>query len=473
MRKFIKTYKLFESPDSVIINKNLGWQDKIRGKGYLSWEDRDCISFGYYNNDKMSVIDKEYIKGDIFVGSKSVTHSEMVEEYTGQYLSYNDENPRTHLKYAGRLWMNSKVISFWDYPDNYIELRKVLDDIEKELNRKEQINLIIDDSWLIEVIMVDGDQIINKYKYWGDSEISGDGRYIDNSILIPISNYKGSSKRSDDELAMKHLKVGAGGKDVPQGFGSKNNKKKPIEWKHALGKFRGESVQFTYNKELSPKFWNNYMFDERLREKLITISNEFYSELEYESPIIDIVLVGSLCNFNYNMFSDLDVHIIIDFKKINKNTDLVKKSVDSERFAWNLRHNIRIKGHDVELYIQDISEENISGGIYSLKDAKWISKPLYNQPEIEEDLINFKFLTYKSGIEKLEEISNREMSPEVAMKNHLYVSEYKKKIKNERQDDLAEGGEFSVGNLVFKKLRNSGDYGKLIDIKTRLYDKIY
>jgi len=234
-----------------------------------------------------------------------------------------------------------------------------------------------------------------------------------------------------------------------------------------------ESVQFTYNNELNTKFWNNYMFDERLREKLVTISNEFYSELGYDAPINDIVLVGSLCNFNYNKYSDLDVHIIVDFKKINNNTELVKKAVDSERFAWNLKHNIRIKGHDVELYIQDISDKNISGGIYSLKDAKWITKPIYKQPEIEEDLINFKFLTYKSGIEQLEEISHREMTPEVAMKNHLFVSEYKKKIKKERQDDLAEVGEFSVGNLVFKKLRNSGDYGKLIDIDTRLYDKIY
>jgi hypothetical protein len=73
----------------------------------------------------------------------------------------------------------------------------------------------------------------------------------------------------------------------------------------------------------------------------------------------------------------------------------------------------------------------------------------------------------------LEEMSMEDMTPEVAKKNYLYVSLYKKKIKNERQNSLSKEGEFSVGNLVFKKLRNSGDYGKLIDIKTRLYDKIY
>ena len=42
-----------------------------------------------------------------------------------------------------------------------------------------------------------------------------------------------------------------------------------------------------------------------------------------------------------------------------------------------------------------------------------------------------------------------------------------------RKESLAKGGEFSVGNLVFKKLRSEGYIGKLIDIITKSYDKIY
>jgi hypothetical protein len=42
-----------------------------------------------------------------------------------------------------------------------------------------------------------------------------------------------------------------------------------------------------------------------------------------------------------------------------------------------------------------------------------------------------------------------------------------------RKEGLAKGGEMSIGNLAFKKLRNEGYIEKLIDIISKSYDKIY
>jgi hypothetical protein len=42
-----------------------------------------------------------------------------------------------------------------------------------------------------------------------------------------------------------------------------------------------------------------------------------------------------------------------------------------------------------------------------------------------------------------------------------------------RKEELAKGGEMAIGNLVFKKLRNSGYIEKLIDLISKSYDKIY
>jgi hypothetical protein len=42
-----------------------------------------------------------------------------------------------------------------------------------------------------------------------------------------------------------------------------------------------------------------------------------------------------------------------------------------------------------------------------------------------------------------------------------------------RRESLTKGGDMSVGNLVFKKLRNQGYINKLIDIIFKSYDKIY
>ena len=36
---------------------------------------------------------------------------------------------------------------------------------------------------------------------------------------------------------------------------------------------------------------------------------------------------------------------------------------------------IKIKNYDVELYIQDIKEEHVSSGVYSILNNDWIVKP--------------------------------------------------------------------------------------------------
>jgi hypothetical protein len=46
-----------------------------------------------------------------------------------------------------------------------------------------------------------------------------------------------------------------------------------------------------------------------------------------------------------------------------------------------------------------------------------------------------------------------------------------KKIKKQRQSGLEEGGEFGLGNLVFKLLRRNGYIGKLADLNVAIKDK--
>jgi hypothetical protein len=464
MKKRIKNFKMFESPDSVKY-KNLT----------LNWNAKDAIAFGYKDNK-------------MFISDFSSLH-------------YKNKNVnRKFLKFCGRLWINSKIISFWDFPKNYNELRNVLNDIEISFNLKNNEELKITNDWLIEIIFDNNKQIINKYKFWGPSNMLGDGRYINNSKLIKISDYIGSNKRTEEEMKIVHNlswnekeKLKKQGKLKYNGFGSEkqwnkvkgvksttsNNDMTPAEWEwyhkqESIFFNEAQNAQFTYNKQLNSEFWIKNLFNERLREKLITIANEFYNNFGYDVLIEDIILTGSLANYNYNEYSDLDIHIVIDFSKINNNVKLVKNAIDGYRFMWNLRHNIKIKGHDVELYIQDINEIHKASGLYSLLNAKWIVVPKYNQPIIDKELVNFKFSTYKSGIDELKKISLKNTTSEIAMKNHIFATEYKSKIMKGRKIGLEKKeAEFSVENLVFKKLRNSGYIEKLIDIIGIFYDQTY
>ena len=139
-----------------------------------------------------------------------------------------------------------------------------------------------------------------------------------------------------------------------------------------------------YNDKLCPKIWDNGTFKQDVRKKLLTIAKDFYDHLNIDAPILDIQLTGSLANYNYNDQSDLDVHVIIDFKSVDPNVDLVKKALDGTRFVWNTRHDIVIESHDVELYVQDVNEQHTASGLFSLLNDKWIKNPKFNPPDIDE-----------------------------------------------------------------------------------------
>jgi len=49
----------------------------------------------------------------------------------------------------------------------------------------------------------------------------------------------------------------------------------------------------------------------------------------------------------------------------------------------------------------------------------------------------------------------------------------KKKILEMRKEGLSRSGEFSVENLVFKKLRNEGYIEKIIELISKSYTNIY
>ena len=103
---------------------------KISGKT-LDWVDNEAHPFTYIGNQ-------------MFVGSSGRSHSQMIRFMPSSEL---DRFPvQGKLKYPGRLWKKSKIISFWDYlPPN--KLKKVIQDIEK----MSKIKIWGDPKWKIEV----------------------------------------------------------------------------------------------------------------------------------------------------------------------------------------------------------------------------------------------------------------------------------------------------------------------------------
>jgi len=204
-----------------------------------------------------------------------------------------------------------------------------------------------------------------------------------------------------------------------------------------------------------------FFMREDIRKSLLKISNDFIESLGIDFFIHDIVLTGSLANYNWSQYSDVDLHILIDFKETDYNLDLLKEFFDAKKNVWNQKHNITIKGYDVELYVQDVNEEHVSSGVYSVLNNKWLVEPNEVKPNIDDKMILQKSEEY---IKKIDNLIKKRGPIES-------IEELRKKIKEFRQSGLESGGEYSYENLTFKLLRRNGYIEKLLKLKTELTDK--
>ena len=71
---------------------------------------------------------------------------------------------------------------------------------------------------------------------------------------------------------------------------------------------------FNFKKELNPKIWKNGKLKDNIRKRLVKIAKEFVESTELDFIPVDIVIVGSIASFNWSKYSDIDLHIITDFK---------------------------------------------------------------------------------------------------------------------------------------------------------------
>ena len=217
---------------------------------------------------------------------------------------------------------------------------------------------------------------------------------------------------------------------------------------------------------LFPKIWKNNKINPIVARKLMQIADEVIKSLELDVDEEDVIITGSIASYNWHNKSDIDLHIMYDFRKINDDVDLVKKMFDQTRINWNKKHNIMIAGKEVEIYFQDASETHEANGIWSLELEKWLALPVKLNPEIDTITASKKADAIAKSIDHLFDTYKEKKYKEV----YDYSIKIKKKISNMRKSGLEEEGIFSPENIAFKMLRNSGNLQKLSSLKITAYD---
>ena len=212
-----------------------------------------------------------------------------------------------------------------------------------------------------------------------------------------------------------------------------------------------------FHNELNQVIWNKDEMKPEVKAKLNQIANAFIEFLEIpKNAIKDVVVTGSIASYNYTKHSDIDLHIVVDTEKVHKDCPIVGEYLLSKKSEFNQKHDIYIYGLPVEVYAEVEGQGTVHNGLYSLNTG-WVDYPEKIKPSNNDMAVKAKYEEYAEAAKQVKDGEIAEILLD--------------KIKKMRKAGLAEGGEFSVENLVFKKLRDNGIIERLMKVKKEGVDK--
>lgn len=237
---------------------------------------------------------------------------------------------------------------------------------------------------------------------------------------------------------------------------------------------------FYLQDELNPDIWylpnEKYMGDPEgqkmklrpeVRQRLLKVAEIFLDYIDIDIYVHDIILIGSLTGYNWSEFSDFDVHILYDFNDAGKNSELYKELFHLKKTVFNAKHDISIKGFEVEVFVQDLNERETSTGSYSVLNDSWIRFPKKEDFKVDKKKIKEKAQQWMDIIDGvLENAEDEDLNDAIQL-----VKKYRDKLRKYRTCGLKKEGEYSYENLVFKFLRRNGYISKLEDFKNKITDK--
>jgi hypothetical protein len=262
----------------------------------------------------------------------------------------------------------------------------------------------------------------------------------------------------------KNLSVGSPFTTKAAGFGKSN-----IYFEGLREKIESDTLEsFEVHDSFEPEVWQDDRLNEEVRSALLKIASDFLIDLPFDLDVEDITLTGSLANYNWSKYSDVDLHIVLDFTTIDENQELVKQFFRHLQTNWNNKHDILMKGYEVEIYFQDSNEPHMSTGIYSIQNDEWVAKPTPEAVSIDYANIKKKAEDISDRIDHIEQMLGDE-EDNVVLDS---IDRLRAKIRNMRKTGLEGAGLYSVENLAFKVLRRSEELGRLANLKARAYDEL-
>lgn len=234
-------------------------------------------------------------------------------------------------------------------------------------------------------------------------------------------------------------------------------------------------ASFQVKKQLAPALWDSKQqirpaVEDRVQKLVAQVLESFALGF---SPS-EILLTGSAANFNWSAASDLDIHILFDFSKIVSGSALTEEGLFSLLMSagsgWNERHDIRIRGFEVELYLGRDDEDLVSdAGAYSLMSKTWVHPPasfMTDQPMTPE--VEAQVHEWVAQIDSIQSLLATDPSEAAQQARQLRLD-----LRLGRSQSVHEEGELGTLNVAFKVLRRSGYLNQLALISAEASDQVW
>ena len=206
-----------------------------------------------------------------------------------------------------------------------------------------------------------------------------------------------------------------------------------------------------------------------IRQALLRLAYDFAAKHNIgDRAITDIILTGSLASYRWTPYSDVDLHIVINYQQIPAKQKLASDYFKTAKNLWNKQHDVKICNHEVEIYVQDQNEPHHAIGIYSLLRDGWLKQParsaIAQMPATTN--IERKASRVQSRIDTIAGLIDHQQYKDA----YIYADKLQDYLKQMRTIGLRDIGENSLENQAFKHLRNHGELDRLVELRTRAYD---
>ena len=215
---------------------------------------------------------------------------------------------------------------------------------------------------------------------------------------------------------------------------------------------------------LNPAFWDGDRLRPEVREKLLAFAGAYARHVKLPPDAVqDVLLVGGNAGYNWTKYSDLDVHLLANRASLGQDRTLVDDLLKAKKKLWSLTHDVTVKGHPLEGYVQDPSEQSPAGqGVYSIQTDEWKKRPERSDHSWTTDK------AFTSKVENLQSMIDDLISSSGSITD---FNALKHRIADMRRAGLSRGGEYSTENGVFKELRNTGYLKKMTDYVRNATDR--